>query len=71
MTEKVVLERLDLLEERYVHQEAALDEITLRYVEQGRLIETQAEQIERLEAALRALGQSSSATVIDERPPHY
>ena len=66
-----ILERLQSLEERYAHQEAALDEITRRSIEQGRMIETQAEQIERLEAALRALGQASSAAVTDERPPHY
>ncbi len=71
MTEQSVLERLQSLEERYAHQEAALDEITLGFVKQGRVIEVQAEAIERLEAALRALGQASSAAIVDEMPPHY
>ena len=71
MTEKTTLARIDTLEERYAHQEAALDEITRRAVEQGGLIAAQAEKIERLEAALRALDQASSSVAVDERPPHY
>jgi len=71
MTEKTTLARIDSLEERYAHQEAALDEITRRAIEQSGLIAAQAEKIERLEAALRALDQASSATPVDERPPHY
>ena len=71
MNEKTTLARIDSLEERYAHQEAALDEITRRAIEQGGLIEAQAEKIERLEAALRALDQSSYTVATDERPPHY
>ena len=71
MNEKTTLARIDSLEERYAHQEAALDEITRRAIEQGGLIAAQAEKIERLEAALRALDQSSYTVASDERPPHY
>ncbi len=71
MTEKTTLARIDSLEERYAHQEAALDEITRRAIEQGGLIEAQAEKIERLEQALRALDQASSTVAVDEKPPHY
>lgn len=71
MIEKTTLARIESLEERYAHQEAALDEITRRAIEQSGLIAVQAEKIERLEAALRALDQASSAPPADERPPHY
>ena len=71
MNEKTTLARIDSLEERYAHQEAALDEITRRAIEQGGLIAAQAEKIERLEAALRALDQSAFTVTTDERPPHY
>lgn len=71
MTEETTLARINLLEERYAHQEAALDEITRRAIEQSRLIEAQAAKIERLEATLRALDQASSTVAVDEKPPHY
>jgi uncharacterized coiled-coil protein SlyX len=70
MTEKTTLARIESLEERYAHQEAALDEITRRAIEQSGLIAAQADKIERLEAALRALDQASPLSV-DEKPPHY
>lgn len=71
MTEKTTLARIESLEERYAHQEAALDEITRRAIEQSGLIAAQAEKIERLEAALRALDQASPLSAVDEKPPHY
>ncbi len=71
MTEKTTLARIESLEERYAHQEAALDEITRRAIEQSGLIAAQAEKIQRLEAALRALDQAASLSVVDEKPPHY
>lgn len=71
MTEKTTLARIDSLEERYAHQEAALDEITRRAIEQDGLIAAQAEKIKRLEAALRTLDQVSSTMPADEQPPHY
>ncbi len=71
MTEKTILARIDSLEERYAHQEAAVDEITRRAIEQDGLIAAQAEKIKRLEAALRTLDQVSSTMPADEQPPHY
>ena len=71
MTEKTTLARIESLEERYAHQEAALDEITRRAIEQSGLIAAQAEKIQRLEAALLALDQAGPLSAVDEKPPHY
>ncbi len=71
MIETTTLARIESLEERYAYQEAALDEITRRAIEQSGLIAEQAEKIERLEAALRALDQASPVSPFDEKPPHY
>ncbi len=71
MTEETTLARIESLEERYAHQEAALDEITRRAIEQSGLIAAQAEKIQRLEAALLALDQAGPLSAVDEKPPHY
>jgi len=48
-------ERLEVLELRYAHQEAALEELTRTLLAQEQLIRRQAEQLQRMEHQLRAL----------------
>jgi SlyX protein len=64
--------RLETVEIRLAHQEAALDEMTRALLEQERLIRGQAETIKRLEEQLRASAVSIIASRDEETPPpHY
>jgi SlyX protein len=64
--------RIESLEARLMHQEAAIDELTRTLLLQEQLVSRQAATIERLEAQLRSL---STAGITppgeDGPPPHY
>ncbi|MCG6867144.1 MAG: SlyX family protein [Thiogranum sp.] len=64
-------ERLEVLEVRYAHQEAALEELTRTLLAQEQLIRSQRERLERLEQDVRALQGGVHTAVADEKPPHY
>lgn len=64
--------RLETLEIRLMHLEAAMDEITRTLLQQERLVARQAEALHRLEAQLRATTTSQIASRDEETPPpHY
>ena len=64
--------RLEALEIRLAHYEAALDELTRTLLKQERLVGEQAESLRRLEAQLRAATPSLIASRDEETPPpHY
>jgi uncharacterized coiled-coil protein SlyX len=63
--------RLEALEGRYAHQEAALEELTRTVLAQEQRIREQAEQLQRLERQVRALQGGADSLPADERPPHY
>jgi uncharacterized coiled-coil protein SlyX len=64
-------ERLEVLELRYAHQEAALEELTRTLLAQEQLIRRQAEQLQRMEQQLRALQGGAGSAPADDKPPHY
>ena len=64
--------RLESLEIRLMHQEAAIEELTQTLLRQEQLVSSQATAIERIDSMMRALSSSSSAPPGDEPPPpHY
>ncbi len=64
--------RLESLEIRLMHQEAAIEELTQTLLRQEQLVSSQVTAIERIESMMRALSSSSSAPPGDEPPPpHY
>lgn len=64
--------RIDDLEVRLSHQEAAIDELTRTVLAQARALHDQAEALQRLERQLRAVLASPAAAPADEPPPpHY
>jgi len=64
--------RLEALESRLAHHEAAMDELTRALLQQERLVAEQAESLRRLEAQLRASISSPIASRDEETPPpHY
>jgi len=73
MTETPTEARLEDLEIRFAHQEAALEELTLDRLAQARRIEQLEDKIEQLERTLRAMEANVPDTnpVGNERPPHY
>ncbi len=72
MAEQELIARLETLEIRASHQEAAIEELTRSLLEQEKLNHEQAESIARLEAQVRALTTSPVAAREDETPPpHY
>jgi len=71
MTAIELTERLEVLEVRYAHQEAALEELTRTLLAQEQLIRSQRERLERLEQDVRALQGGVHPAVTDEKPPHY
>lgn len=71
MTAVELGERLEVLEVRYAHQEAALEELTRTVLAQEQLIRAQRERLERLEQDVRALQGGVHTAVADEKPPHY
>jgi len=71
MTAIELTERLEVLEVRYAHQEAALEELTRTLLAQEQLIRSQRERLERLEQDVRSLQGGVHPAVTDEKPPHY
>ncbi len=64
--------RLESLEIRLMHQEAAIEELTQTLLQQEQLVSSQVTAIERIESMMRALSSSPSAPPGDEPPPpHY
>ena len=64
--------RIESLEARLMHQEAAIDELTRTLLLQEQLVNRQAATIERLEAQLRAMFAASiTPPGEDGPPPHY
>jgi SlyX protein len=64
--------RIESLEARLMHQEAAIDELTRTLLQQEQLVNRQAATIEHLESQLRSLS-TANITPADEEgpPPHY
>lgn len=72
MSAAELLVRIEDLEIRLSHQEAAIDELTCTVLMQERAIHEQAEALRRLERQLRAALPSPVAAPEDESPPpHY
>jgi len=71
MTAVELTERFEVLEVRYAHQEAALEELTRTVLAQEQLVRAQRERLERLEQDVRALQGGVHTAVADEKPPHY
>lgn len=65
-------ERIDTLEIRLAHQEAALEELTAALLKQESRVREQERTIEQLQTQLRALAVSPVASRDEESaPPHY
>ena len=65
-------ERIEALEERLMHLEAALDVVTRTLLEQEKQLSRQAEVIQRLEDQVRGLaGGSMTDPRKEPPPPHY
>ena len=72
MTGNELASRLESLELRLMHQEAAIEELTRTVLQQEQLIATQVIAIERLETMIRSLSDTSPANPGEEPPPpHY
>jgi uncharacterized coiled-coil protein SlyX len=64
--------RIESLEARLMHQEAAIDELTRTLLQQEQLVNHQAATIERLEAQLRSIfAANNTLSGEDGPPPHY
>jgi len=64
--------RIESIEIRLMHLDAALDEMTRALLQQEQLTRTQAETIERLEEQLRGLaGTYPGSPEAEPPPPHY
>jgi uncharacterized coiled-coil protein SlyX len=64
--------RIESLEDRLMHQEAAIDELTRTLLLQEQRVNQQAVTIERLEAQLRTQFVANiTSPVEDGPPPHY
>lgn len=72
MTDNALTARIEKLESRLMHQEAAIEELTRTLLEQGRLLNTQAQAMHRLEALMRSLSDPHTLPSGEESPPpHY
>jgi len=72
MSDADLLARLEFLETRLMHQEAAIEELTRTLLQQERLVSLQAASLEKLEAQLRALLSAGlNPPIEDGPPPHY
>ena len=72
MTDTDMKLRIESLESRVMHQDAALDELTRTLLNQEQLLNRQAEVIKRLEENLRGLAAAAPGGAADEPPPpHY
>jgi uncharacterized coiled-coil protein SlyX len=64
--------RIEMLETRLMHQEAAIDELTRTLLAQEQLIRSQGEMLQRLEALVQRLSTADLTAVEDNAPPpHY
>jgi SlyX protein len=64
--------RLESLETRLMHQEAAIEELTRTLLRQEQLISAQVAAIDRLQAMIRSLSGTHAAPAGEEPPPpHY
>ncbi|VAW79173.1 hypothetical protein MNBD_GAMMA14-1760 [hydrothermal vent metagenome] len=63
--------RIESLEIRLAHQEAAIEELTHTLLKQEQRLRESAQTLERLELQVRALTPADGAPVTDEKPPHY
>jgi len=71
MTDNDSQARIEALEIRLAHQEAALEELTRALLEQEQRVREHAETLQRLELQVRALTSADGAPPADEKPPHY
>ena len=71
MTEHELNSRVEVLEFRLAHQEAAIEELTRTVLAQEQQVGEQAETIRRLEAQVRSLTSAPPGAQEDEIPPHY
>ena len=72
MTENDLKRRIESLESRIMHQDAAIEELTHTLLNQEQLLARQGEIIKRLEEQLRGLASTGPGTARDEPPPpHY
>ena len=72
MPDNDLTNRIEILEERLMHQETAIDEMTRTLLGQEQLLRSQLEAIKRLEQLVQSLTPTSAATAEDETPqPHY
>ena len=72
MTDDELNSRIEALESRFLHQDAALEELTRILMSQEQLLKQQTETIKRLEMLLHTLTPSPIATSEEETPPtHY
>jgi uncharacterized coiled-coil protein SlyX len=71
-TEDELTPRIEGLETRLMHQEAALDELTRTLLEQERLVRKQGEVIRKLEMLVQRLSAPELTAAEDTTPPpHY
>ena len=72
MADAELISRMETLECRLMHQEAAMEEMTRTLLSQERRLAKQAAAIMHLESRLKALSPLDSAIHGDEKPPpHY
>jgi uncharacterized coiled-coil protein SlyX len=71
-TEDELTPRIERLETRLMHQEAALDELTRTLLEQEQLVRTQGEVIRKLEMLVQRFSATDLTAAEDTTPPpHY
>jgi SlyX protein len=72
MTDNELISRMEALESRLMHQEAAIEELTRTLLSQERRLANQATAIKHLESQLKALNPPNIALSADQKPPpHY
>ncbi len=71
MTDQDAQTRIEALETRLTHQEAAIDELTQSLLRQENRIREHTETLQRLELQVRALTPPDGEPAADEKPPHY
>ena len=72
MNDDTLHAHIAMLEDRLMHQEAAIDELTRTLLNQEQRLRRQTETLRRLETALRGLTDVNLAKPEDEpAPPHY
>ena len=72
MNDDPLTARIEELESRLMHQEAAIEELTRSLLSQEQLFTSQLQTIERLEAQLHSLADPHTLAPGEEAPPpHY